>query len=59
MQEGMTGQSATHVPADEGSSFWLFTDLFTIKAADEDTGEVFTLSEQTAYTRFSPPPPEQ
>jgi len=55
MQEGMTGQSATHVPADEGRSFWLFTDLFTIKAADEDTGEAFALSEQTFYTRFSPP----
>ena len=56
MQEGKTGQSATHVPADGGRSFWLFTDLFTIKARAEDTGQAFTLSEQTAYTRFSPPP---
>ena len=56
MQEGMTDQSATHIPADGGRSFWLFTDLFTIKARGEDTGQDFTLSEQTAYTRFSPPP---
>jgi hypothetical protein len=56
MQEGMTDQSTTHVPAEEGRSFWLFTDLFTIKAAGEDTGEVFALAEQTSYTRFSPPP---
>ena len=56
MQEEKTGQSATHVPADGGKSFWLFTDLFTIKVVGEDTGEAFALAEQTAYTSFSPPP---
>jgi mannose-6-phosphate isomerase-like protein (cupin superfamily) len=56
MKEGMTDQSATHVPADEGRSFWLFTDLYTFKAVGEDTAEAFALMELTAYTQFAPPP---
>ncbi len=56
MQEAKTGQSATHLPADEGRSYWLFTDLYTFKAVGEETGEAFALAELTAYTRFAPPP---
>jgi hypothetical protein len=51
MKEGMTDQSATHVPADEGRSFWLFTDLYTFKAVGEDTAEAFELVKFQAEER--------
>jgi quercetin dioxygenase-like cupin family protein len=56
MQEGKTDRGATHVPADEGKSFWLITDLHTFKAVGEDTGGAFALLETTAYTQVAPPP---
>ena len=56
MQEGRADQSATHVPAGEGRSYWLATDLHTFKVAGEDTGGAFALSELTAHTQFAPPP---
>ena len=56
MQEEKTSRSAVHVPADEGRSFWLFTDLHTFKAVSEDTGGAFALEELTAHMRFAPPP---
>jgi len=51
-----TDRSATRVPADEGRSFWLVTDLHTFKVVGKDTGGAFALSELTAYTQFAPPP---
>jgi hypothetical protein len=45
MQVEKTDRSANHVPADEGRSFWLLTDLHTFKAVGEDAGGAFALSE--------------
>ena len=56
MQVEKTDRSAGHVPADEGRSFWLLTDLHTFKAMGEDTGGAFALSELTACTQLGPPP---
>jgi hypothetical protein len=48
--------NATHVPPDEGKSFWLATDLHTFKVVGEDANGAFALEELTAYTQFAPPP---
>jgi len=56
MQEGKTDRGATHVPAGEGRSFWLGTDLHTFKTVGEDTNGAFALEELTAQPGFGPPP---
>lgn len=56
MQESKTHRSATHVLPDEGRSFWLTTDLLTIKVGGEDTSGTFALAEVTAQPEFGPPP---
>lgn len=56
MQEEKTNRSTTHVPANEGRSYWLTTDLHTFKVVGEDTGGAFSLSELTAHPGFGPPP---
>lgn len=56
MSENKANQSATHLSSNEGTSFWLTTDLQTFKAVGQDTNEAFALSELTAYPEFGPPP---
>ncbi len=56
MQEGKTDQGVAHVPAGEGRSYWLATDLHNFKVTGEDTSGAFALSELTAHTQFAPPP---
>jgi hypothetical protein len=53
MQERKTDRGATHVPADEGRSYWLGTELHTFKAVGEDTGWTFALEELRAHTQRS------
>jgi quercetin dioxygenase-like cupin family protein len=55
MQE-RTDRGATYVPAGEGRSYWLATDLHSFKVTGDDTGGAFALSELTALTQFAPPP---
>ena len=50
------GQSVKVLPPTEGRSLWFAADLYTIKAAGEDTDGVFTLFELTAAPQFGPPP---
>ena len=50
------GQSVKVLPPREGRSLWFAADLYTIKAAGEDTDGTFTLFELTAAPRFGPPP---
>ncbi len=45
-----------HVSPRAGKSFWLLTDLFTVKAVGADTSGAFTLFEVTANPGFGPPP---
>lgn len=56
MQEGTKDRGATHVPANEGSAYWLTTDLHVFKVVGEDTGGAYALSELTAHPGFGPPP---
>jgi quercetin dioxygenase-like cupin family protein len=45
-----------HVSPHEGKSFWLLTDLHTLKVVDADSDGAFTLTEVTANPGFGPPP---
>jgi quercetin dioxygenase-like cupin family protein len=56
MPEEARERGATHVPANEGRSYWLATDLHTFKVVGEDTGGAYALSELTAHPGFEPPP---
>lgn len=47
-KENQTNTSVKVLPPTEGRSLWLAADLYTIKAAGEDTDEAFTLFELTA-----------
>jgi quercetin dioxygenase-like cupin family protein len=49
-------QDFAHVPPEGGRSFWLGTDLHTLKAAGAETNGAFALEELTAYPEFAPPP---
>lgn len=56
MNEVGADRDAAHVPAGEGRSFWLATDLHVFKAVGEETGGAFALSELTVRPEFGPPP---
>lgn len=56
MQERTRDLGATHVPANDGRSYWLTTDLHTLKVVGGDTGGAYALSELTAHPGFGPPP---
>jgi len=56
VSEGKATQSATCASPNEGSSFWLGTDLQTFKVVGQDTNGAFALSELTAQPEFGPPP---
>jgi quercetin dioxygenase-like cupin family protein len=44
------------MPPDRGSSYWFGGDLYTIKAAGEDTGEVYALFEALIQPQGGTPP---
>jgi len=45
-----------HVATRQGKSYWLTTDLHTLKVTSSDSGGQFTLNEVTARPEFGPPP---
>jgi mannose-6-phosphate isomerase-like protein (cupin superfamily) len=55
-KENHSNTSVKVLPPREGRSLWFAADLYTIKAAAEDTDGAFTLFELTAAARFGPPP---
>jgi quercetin dioxygenase-like cupin family protein len=55
MREGVKDRGANHVPAGQGGSYWLGTDLQAFKAVGDDTGGAFALSKLTAHPQFGPP----
>jgi quercetin dioxygenase-like cupin family protein len=56
MQGGTKDRGATHVRANEGSSYWLANDLHVFEVVGENTGGAYAPSELTAHPGFGPPP---
>jgi quercetin dioxygenase-like cupin family protein len=52
----LEGNRGAYVPSDGGNSVWLVGDRITVKLTSEDTGGVYSVSEETTPPQGGPPP---